>query len=80
MYFSYLAGNMPDVVSYNIWMSLKTYPSGLIGFPDGKGNAGLNCCAVGVPNNYLLDTILPNNIFLMKNGAGSIHYITIVAG
>ena len=79
MYFSYLVSSMPDVIQYDVWMSYKQNPSGLNGIPDGKGAAGLNCVAVGVPVNYLLDTIPPNNIFLLKNGSGDINYITLMA-
>jgi hypothetical protein len=44
-----------------------------------NGVAGLNACAIGYPHNPTLQTIMPNNLFVIKNGAGSIDYITVVA-
>ncbi len=43
------------------------------------GNAGLNACAIGYPPNTTLQTIMPNNLFVVKNGTGSIDYITVMS-
>lgn len=43
------------------------------------GNAGSNACAIGFPPNTTLQAILPNYLFVNKNGAGSIDYITIIS-
>ncbi len=43
------------------------------------GNAGLNACAIWFPPNTTLQTIMPNNLFVVKNGAGSIDYITVIS-
>ena len=41
--------------------------------------AGLNACAIGYPPNTTLQTIMPNNLFVVKNGMGSIDYITVIS-
>ena len=40
--------------------------------------AGLNIMATGIPQNYFLDTIPPNNLFLMKNASNNFNYISII--
>ena len=47
--------------------------------PAPPGVAGLNACAIGYPPNTTLQTIMPNNLFVIKNGAGDINYITVVS-
>ena len=43
------------------------------------GDAGINICAIGFPENYKLDKIMPNNLFLMKNNTLNFDYISIVS-
>ena len=40
---------------------------------------GLNCCAIGIPPNPLLQNILDIDFFVMRPGNNSIDYITLVA-
>jgi hypothetical protein len=40
--------------------------------------AGLNIMATGIPQNYYLDCIPPNNLFLMRNVSNNFDYISII--
>ena len=73
MYFSYIINNLPNVCYYDVFMSYKQNAA------PPNGVAGLNCCGIGYPHNPTLQTIMPNNLFVIKNGAGSIDYITCVS-
>ena len=73
MYFSTLVNGLPDVLYSDIFMSMKANPT------LGLGAAGLNICSIGNINNPRLDTVPPNNLFFMRNGANSIDYITVVS-
>ena len=73
MYFSTLVNGLPDVLYSDIFMSMKANPT------PGLGAAGLNICSIGNINNPRLDTVPPNNLFFMRNGANSIDYITVVS-
>ena len=72
MYFSYIINDLPNVCYYEVFMSYKNTAAS-------PGVAGLNACAIGFPHNPTLQTIMPNNLFVIKNGAGSIDYITVVS-
>jgi len=73
MYFSYIINDLPNVCYYEVFMSYKNTAS------PPNGVAGLNACAIGYPPNTTLQTIMPNNLFIIKNGAGDINYITVVS-
>lgn len=73
MYFSYIINDLPNVCYYEVFMSYKNTAA------PPNGSAGLNACAIGFPHNPTLQTIMPNNLFVIKNGAGSIDYITVVS-
>jgi hypothetical protein len=73
MYFSYIINDLPNVCYYEVFMSYKNTAS------PPNGAAGLNACAIGYPPNTTLQTIMPNNLFIIKNGAGDINYITVVS-
>ncbi len=73
MYFSTIVNDLPDVCYYEVFISYKANAA-----PNG-GPAGLNACAIGFPPNTTLQTIMPNNLFVVKNGAGSVDYITVVS-
>lgn len=73
LYFSYIINELPNVCYYDVFMSYKNNAS------PPNGVAGLNACAIGYPHNPLLQTIMPNNLFVIKNGAGDINYITCVS-
>jgi hypothetical protein len=72
MFFSYIINDLPNVCYYDVFMSYKNTAAP-------PGVAGLNACAIGYPHNPTLQTIMPNNLFVMKNGAGDINYITCVS-
>jgi hypothetical protein len=72
-YFSTLVNGLADVVFADIFMSFKANSSG------GLGSAGLNICSIGNIPNPNLTSIPSNNLFFMRNGAGSIDYITVVS-
>ena len=40
--------------------------------------SGLNIMAIGTPQNYFLDSIPPNNLFLLRNSVNNFNYISIV--
>jgi len=71
-YFSTIVNGLPDVIDSTIFMCDRANPSQF-------GVAGLNICNIGKNNNPNLQSIPPNNLFLMCNGANSIDYITIVS-
>jgi len=73
MFFSYIINDLPNVCYYEVFMSYKNTAS------PPNGSAGLNCCAIGYPPNTTLQTIMPNNLFVIKNGTGSINYITVIS-
>jgi hypothetical protein len=57
--------NVPNILQYDIYMSSnpiiqKTYPQ----TPTPK--SGLNICAIGVPENYRLDRVLPSYMQLLR--------------
>jgi hypothetical protein len=72
LYFSYIINDLLNVCYYDIFMSYKNNAAP-------PGVAGLNACGIGYPHNPTLQTIMPNNLFIIKNGAGSIDYITAVS-
>ena len=67
MYFDIIDNYKANVLNYDIMMSYKYVGLG----------AGLNINAYGNPPNPKLDTILPDLIFLLKNGVNDFNYITI---
>jgi len=73
MFFSYIIKDLPNVCYYEVFMSYKNtaIPPNFV--------AGLNACAIGYPPNTTLQTIMPNNLFVVKNGMGSIDYITVIS-
>ena len=73
MYFSYIINDLPNVCYYEVFMSYKNTAS------PPNGVAGLNACAIGFPPNPTLQTVMPNNLFVVKNGQGDINYITCVS-
>jgi len=67
-----MVNGLPDVIDSTIFMCDRANPSQF-------GVAGLNICNIGNNNNPNLQSIPINNLFLMRNGANSIDYITIVS-
>lgn len=72
LYFSTITNGLPDVCYYDVFLSFKANSAP-------GGTAGLNASAIGFPENTTLTKILPNNIFVIKNGTNSIDYITVIS-
>jgi hypothetical protein len=62
-YFNLLSNNLPRVFNYNVYMSNEASTGG-----NGEiaGIEGINICATGTPENYNLDKIPPNYLFLLR--------------
>ena len=72
-YFGTIINEVPDIISYEIYMSNKATAG------NANENAGINICAVGNPINYKLDKIMPNNIFLMKDNSTDFNTLSILS-
>ena len=64
-YFQKLTNGIPDIVEYNIYMSNKANAGG-----DGT-IAGVNIMATGIPQNYYLNNLMNNNLFILRNNTSS---------
>jgi hypothetical protein len=71
-YFSAINNDIPDILSYEIYMSYKASNGSL-----SNETSGINICAIGYPINYKLDKIMPTSIFLMNNT--DFNYISIIS-
>jgi len=67
-YFNLLSNNLPRVFNYNVYMSNKTAA--------GDGPAGINICATGTPENFNLDKIPSNYVFLLRTN--NYNYLSVV--
>lgn len=72
-YFQKLTNGIPDICEYTIHMSLKANAA------PGIGLAGINIMAIGIPQNYYLDNIMNNNLFILRNANNNFNYLTIVS-
>ena len=45
----------------------------------GVGIAGLNIMATGIPQNYYLNSIPDNMIFILRNASNNFNYLSIVS-
>jgi hypothetical protein len=61
-YFSAINNDIPDILSYEIYMSNKLINGSLA-----NETSGINICAIGYPINHKLDKIMPTSIFLMNS-------------
>ena len=64
-YFQKLTNGIPDIVEYTIYMSNKASAGG-----DGT-ISGVNICATGIPQNYFLNNLMNNNLFILRNNTSS---------
>ena len=71
-YFSAINNDIPDILSYEIYMSNKISNGSL-----SNEISGINICAIGYPINYKLDKVMPTSIFLMNNS--NFNYISIIS-
>ena len=72
-YFNVRNSGMPDILHYEVYMSNKAAAGG-------SGTvAGLQVYAVGVPESASLNSILPNNLFILRNDVNNFNYISIVS-
>ena len=72
-YFSAINNDIPDILSYEIYMSYKASNGGNLS----NEISGINICAIGYPINYKLDKIMPTSIFLMNNS--DFNYISTIS-
>jgi hypothetical protein len=70
-YFEVFSSGIPNILSYEVYMSNESQNGG------GGGIAGINLCAIGVPQNYYLNSILPTNFSILRTG--DFNYLSIVA-
>ena len=70
-YFEYSTTTIPNILSYEIYMSNESQNGG------GGGYAGINICALGVPQNYSLNSILPTTLSLLRTG--DFNYLSIIS-
>ena len=71
VYFGYLTNNKPNVLSYEVYMSNESQAGG-----GGIGSAGLNVCAIGYPENVILNAISPTQLSLV---CGDFNFISILS-
>jgi len=72
-YFGYIKNGLPNILNYEIYMSNKAVEGANF------GDEGINICAIGTPENYKLNQIMPNNLFLMRNDTNNFNYLSIVS-
>jgi hypothetical protein len=71
VYFGYLTNGKPNVLSYEVYMSNESQAGG-----GGIGSAGLNVCAVGYPENPILNTISPTQLSLV---CGDFNFVSVLS-
>jgi hypothetical protein len=71
VYFGYLTNGNPNVLSYEVYMSNESQGGG-----GGIGSAGLNVCAVGYPENHILNTISPTQLSLV---CGDFNFVSVLS-
>ena len=72
VYFEYLTNNKPNVLSYEIYMSNESQGGGGC-----IGSAGVNICAIGYPENVILNAISPTQLSLVRTG--DFNFISILS-
>lgn len=72
-YFGIIKNGLPNIISYEIYMSEKALAAAPF------GDAGINICAIGQPENYKLDKLMPNNLFLFKSLTANYNYLTLIS-
>ena len=72
VYFEYFTNGTPNVLSYEIYMSNESQAGG-----GGIGSAGINICAIGFPQNYNLNSVLPTQLSLVRSA--DFNYICILS-
>lgn len=66
-YFQRLTNGQPNICSYTIYMSNKAVSAGA-----GSGTiAGINIMAIGQPQNYYLDNLMNNDLFILRNNSAT---------
>jgi hypothetical protein len=71
VYFGYLTNGNPNVLSYEVYMSNESQGGG-----GGIGSAGLNVCALGYPQNAILNTISPTQLSLV---CGDFNFVSVLS-
>jgi hypothetical protein len=70
-YFGYLTNLKPNVISYEVYMSMQTQGGG-----GGIGSAGLNITAIGYPENYQLNSIAGTQLNLV---CGDFNFVSVLS-
>jgi hypothetical protein len=66
-YFQRLTNGQPNICDYTIYMSNKAVAAGI-----GSGTiAGINIMATGIPQNYYLDNLMKNDLFILRNNSAT---------
>ena len=73
-YFEVFNSNIPNILSYEIYMSYQASPANI---GTSIGNAGINICALGTPKNELLNEILPLYVTLIRTN--DFNYLTVLS-
>lgn len=71
VYFGYLTNTKPNVLSYEVYMSNESQAGG-----GGIGSVGLNVCALGYPENVILNSISPTQLSLV---CGDFNFVTVLS-
>jgi hypothetical protein len=74
-YFGYFTNLKPNVLSYEVYMSMQTQGGG-----GGLGSAGLNITAIGYPENYQLNNVCPTQISLVCADFNFVSVLSTVNG
>jgi hypothetical protein len=69
VYFEVFSSGKPNILDYKVFMSNETQNGG-----GGIGTGGINICALGTPQNYYLNSILPAYI-----RTADFNYLSVIA-
>ena len=72
---------VPNILQYDVYMSSNPYIQTTTP-PIVEPKSALNICAIGIPENYKLDNILPSYITLLRYdniGANNFNYLSLVS-
>ena len=75
--FENFISSVPNILQYDVYMSLNPLTPANIVNPILNINSGINICAIGTPENYKLSNILPSYITLLRNE--SFDYLTVIS-
>ena len=71
LFFEYFTSSKPNILSYDVYMCNQ-----LVAGTQGQ-QAGINIAAIGTPQNYLLNSILPITMSLLRTG--NFNYLSVIS-